>query len=59
MEASPRQRLLQPDPDHLTNRSKPASFYGQARAAFAEALQRTVAQLLDGLQHEAAGPQKW
>jgi len=36
------------------------SFYGKERAAFAETIQRTVAQLLKGLQqHVAADPPKW
>ena len=60
VEASPRQRLLEPAPNHRITRSDPASFYGKERAAFAETVQRTVAQLLDGLQqHVTAGPKKW
>lgn len=64
VEASPRQRLLAPDPDlrpsRSRNRNNPASFYGQERADFTETVQRTVAQLLEGLQQrEAAGPGKW
>ena len=60
VEASPRQRLLEPDPNHRTNRNEPTSYHGRERAAFAETLQRTVAQLLEGLQqHVTAGPKKW
>lgn len=58
--ASPRQRLLQPDSNHRDKRSNPASFYGKERAAVAETLQRTVTELLQGLQqHVAAAPLKW
>ena len=58
--ASPRQRLLAPNPNHRTTRDDPASFYGKERAAFTETVQRTVAQLLAGLQqHVAAVPPKW
>jgi hypothetical protein len=59
---SPRQNLFIPDTDpvHRARAEKPNSSFSQERAAFAEALQRTVAGLLESLQqHVAAAPQKW
>ena len=59
---SPRQTLFTPDTDpaHRARSEKPASSFSQERAAFAETLQRTVAQLLAGLQqHVAAAPPRW
>ena len=60
VEASPRQRLLQPDANHRPSRNEATSSFGQERAAFTEMVQRTVAQLLAGLQQRvAATPPKW
>ena len=58
--ASSRQTLLLPDPNHRVKRDDPKSFYGKERAVFVEIVQRTVAQLLVGLQlHVAAAPPRW
>ena len=59
---SPRQTLFTPDTDpaHRARSEKPTSSFSQERAAFAETLQRTVGQLLAGLQqHVAATSLKW
>ena len=60
VEASPGQRLLQPNPNTFPAANDLAGEYRRRWPAYAQTVQQTVVGLLESLQqHAAAGPKKW